>query len=43
MASQPSWVDPFGPECPSWQQTFALVSRCTKSVMRFQAAVCSSA
>ena len=43
MVSQPRRVDPFGPECPSWQQIFALVSRCTKSVIRFQAAACSSA
>ena len=43
MVSQPSRVEPFGPECPSWQQIFASVSRCTKSVMRFQATVCASA
>ena len=43
MFSQPSRVDPLGPECPSWQQTFAFVSRWMKPVIRFQAAVCSSA
>ncbi len=41
ISSQPSWVEPFGPECPSWQQILASVSACTKSTMRFQAASCS--
>ena len=43
ISSQPSWVEPFGPEWPSWQQILASVSACTKSTMRFQAASCSGA
>ena len=43
ISSQPSWVEPFAPEWPSWQQMRASVSRCTKSTMRFQAASCSGA
>ena len=40
-STQPSSVEPFGPEWPSWRQIFASVSACTKSTMRFQAASCS--
>ena len=43
ISSQPSWVEPLGPEWPSWQQILASVSAWTKSTMRFHAASCSGA
>ena len=43
VPSQPTRVEPFAPECPSWQQIFASVSAWTKSAIRFHAASCSGA
>ena len=40
-SSQPSWVEPLGPEWPSCMQILASVSAWTKSTMRFQPASCS--
>ena len=37
-SSQPSLVEPFAPECPSWRQIFAFELAWTKSTMRFHAA-----
>ena len=42
MPSQPSLVEPLGPEWPSCRQILASVCRCTKSTIRVQAATCSS-
>src|SRR5690349_21478034 len=41
--SQPTLVEPFGPEWPSCRQILAAVLACTKSVMRRQAATCPGA
>ena len=41
IVSQPSWVEPLGPEWPSCMAILASVSAWTKSTMRFQAASCS--
>ena len=43
MSSQPTWVEPFRPEWPIWQQILASVSACTKSVSRRHAVSCSGA
>ena len=43
ISSQPSWVEPFGPEWPSWIATLASVSAWMKPTMRFQALSCSGA
>ena len=42
-STQPSSVEPLGPEWPSWRQILASVSAWTKSTMRFQAASASGA
>ncbi|SIL16898.1 Uncharacterised protein [Mycobacteroides abscessus subsp. abscessus] len=39
--SQATRVDPFAPACPSCTAILACVLSCTKSTMRFHAAVCS--
>jgi hypothetical protein len=43
LSCQPSCVEPFGPEWPTWAQILASVSMCTKSTRRIQAASCSGA
>jgi hypothetical protein len=42
IVSQPSWVEPLGPEWPSWSAALAPVSVWMKSTMRFQAFSCAS-
>ena len=42
ISSQPSCVEPLGPEWPSWMPILASVSACTKSTMRRHAASCAS-
>ena len=41
-SSQPSWVEPLRPECPSCMQSFVRLCACTNSTMRCHASRCAS-
>src|SRR5712664_543722 len=42
MRSQPSWVDPLRPECPSCMHSFAFEFEWQNSTMRLKASRCAS-